>query len=178
MRWRSSKYALLLVLSVGIFVSLGFSQQALKIGVINSQRVLEDSLEGKRVIAQLKDRDKKIQDELTKADDEIRRLETKLNTQRTTLNEESVIQLTSDIERKRTDRQRRAEDAVRDLRELQGRLFTKVQNELLPIIEQIGKEQNFDLIFDLGKSGAIYFNPTIEVTDEVIKRYDASKSGK
>ena len=58
------------------------------------------------------------------------------------------------------------------------RLFQKVQNELLPIIEQLGKDKGLDVIFDLARSGAIYFNPTINMTQEVITRYDASKAAK
>ncbi len=48
------------------FVSAGFAQQTGKIGVINSQVVLEKSVEGKRVIAQLQDKDKKGQGDLTR----------------------------------------------------------------------------------------------------------------
>jgi len=65
---------------------------------------------------------------------------------------------------------------MRELQDLRLRLFQKVQNELLPIIEQIGKERSLELILDLGNSGAIYFSPTIELTEEVIRRYNASKA--
>jgi len=177
-KWRSTTNVLLLILFSFVLVSFGFAQQSLKVGVINSQRVLEDSTEGKRVIAQLQDRDKKLQNEIAKVDEEIRKLETKLNTQRLTLSETSLLQLSSDLDRKRTERKRGAEDSLRELQELQLRLFNKVQSELLPIIEQVGKEKGFDLIFDLAKSGAIYFNPAIEITDEIIQRYNTSKAGK
>ena len=40
----------------------------------------------------------------------------------------------------------------------------------------MGKENGLDIIFDLGKSGAIYFSPTVDITAEVITRYDASKA--
>jgi len=177
MRWRSSSYVLLLILFSAVLVSLSFAQQPLKMGIINSQKILESSKEGKRVIVQLQEKDKKIQSELAKQDDSIRSLETKLSTQRLTLSEQSVIQLSSDLDRKRTERKRYAEDSFKDLQDLQMRLFNKVQSELMPIIQQLGREKGFDLIFDLAKSGAIYFNPAINFTDEIIKRYDASKAG-
>ncbi len=165
-------------LFVTFLVSLGFAQQPTKIGVINSQEVLQKSTEGKEVMARMQEKDKSNQTKLTKLDEEIRQLETKLNTQRLTLTQESIIQLTSDLERKRTERKRFAEDSLRELQELRFRLFNKVQNEVLPIIEEIGKERNLDIIFDLTNSGAVYFSPTIDVTAEVIRRYDASKAKK
>lgn len=154
----------------------GFAQQGGRFGVINSQMVLEKSVEGKRVIAQLQDRDKKSQADLTRLDNEIKALETKLSTQRLTLTEEAAMQINSDLERKRTDQKRQSEDAVRELQELQYRLFNRVQGELIPIIEGLGKEKGMDIIFDLAKSGAVYVNPVIDLTDEVIRRYDASKA--
>jgi outer membrane protein len=165
-----------LALFVLSFLSLGFAQQTGKIGVINSQMVLEKSAEGKRVIAQLQDKDKKSQSDLARLDNEIKQLETKLNTQRLTLTDEAAMQINSDVEKKKTDQKRLYEDAVREIQELQYRLFNKVQAELIPIIEGLGKEKGMDVIFDLAKSGAVYFNPVIDLTDEVIRRYDASKA--
>jgi len=152
------------------------AQQVSKIAVINSQEVLEKSVEGKKVIARLQEQDKKNQSNLAKIDDDIRGMETKLNTQRLTLSEEALLQLSTDLDKKKKDRTRFAEDAMRDIQELQVRLYTKLQNELLPLIEAIGKEKGYDVIFDLGKSGAVYFNPAVEITADVIKRYDASKA--
>jgi Skp family chaperone for outer membrane proteins len=173
---RRTVHLLILAVFALSFVSAGFAQQTGKIGVINSQMVLEKSAEGKRVIAQLQDRDKKSQGDLGRLDNEIKALETKLSTQRLTLTEEAGLQINSDLEKKRTDQKRLSEDAVRELQELQYRLFNKVQGELIPIIEGLGKEKGMDVILDLAKSGAVYVNPVIDMTDEVIRRYDASKA--
>lgn len=175
---RCTMKGLLIMFSVAVLFSLGFTQQTLQMGIVNSQNVLENSAEGKKVMTQLEQKDKKNQDELAKMDEEIRQKETKLNTQRLTLTQEAMMNLNSDLDRLRTQRKRFAEDSLREMNELTGRLFQKIQGELLPIIEQIGKEKNLDIILDLARSGAIYFNPTIDLTDEVIKRYDASKAAK
>lgn len=171
---------IMLVLALGFFLSAilagaGFAQGN-KMAVINSQEVLEKSVEGKKVIARLQERDKKNQADLARLDGEISQLETRLNTQRLTLSEEAALQINSDLDKKRKERQRFAEDAVRDIQELQFRLYSKLQGELLPIIEQLGKERGFEIILDLTKSGAVFFNPAIDITPEVIKRYDASKA--
>lgn len=175
---RSTNIILLVGFFIIILFSMGYAQQTTKIGVVNAQEVLEKSTEGKRVIAQLEDKNKKNQNDIAKLDDEIRNLQTKLNTQRLTLTQEAMMNLNSDIERKQTQRKRFAEDSIREMNELSARLFKKVQDELIPIIQQVGKDMNLDVIFDLGQSGTLYFNPTINLTEEVIKRYDASKAAK
>ena len=178
MHLRSTGKIVWIPLVLAILVTFGYSQQAIKVGVVNSQDVLEQSAEGKRVMAQIQDKDKQNQDRLSSIDEEIRGLETRINTQRLTLTNEAMMQLSSDLEKKRTERKRFAEDSLREMQEFTTRLFQRVQNELLPIIEQLGKDKNLDIIFDLARSGAIYFNPTIDITQDVITRYDASKASR
>jgi len=166
--------ATLTALFMGAAVTSSFAQG--KIGIINSNQVLEKSVEGKKIIARLQETDKKNQATVAALDDQIRTLQTKLSTQRLTLTEEASIQLQTELERKTTERKRVTEDVIASMDELRDRLFRKIQDELLPIVEAVGKEKGYDIIFDLLKSGAVYRNVAIEITEEVIKRYDASKA--
>jgi len=147
-----------------------------KMGIIDSQQVLEKSVEGKKVIARLQETDKKNSTAVANMDDQIRQIQTKLNTGRLTMTDEAAMQLQADLEKKSTERKRVAEDAVASMQELSQRLFLKLQNELMPIVQALGREKGFDIIFDVQKSGAIFWNPAVDVTEEVIKRYDASKA--
>jgi len=173
---RSTNKGLLILLMMFVLVSAGFAQQ--KVGVVNSQEVLEKSVEGKKIMNRLQQKDKENQTKLAKFDEEIRKLETKLSTQRLTLTNEAMTQLSSDLERNRTERKRFGEDSLRDMQELTQRLFQRIQTELMPIIEAVGKEKNLEVVLDLARSGLIYFNPAVSITDDVIQRYDASKAGK
>ncbi len=176
--WRRSSKIPLLALLFTFLVFAGFAQESGKIGIVNSNEVIQRSTEGKAVMTQLQEKDKSNSSRISTMDEKIRELETKLSTQRLTLTQESILQLSSELERKRTERKRFAEDSLRELQELRFRLFTKVQNEVIPIIEGLGKERNLEIIFDLANSGAVYVNPTIDLTEEVIKRYNASKATK
>jgi outer membrane protein len=166
----------LLTFVMGILVSLSMAQQTPKVGIVNSRDILEKSSEGKKIIARLQDADKQNQAAIAKLDADIQSLQTKLNTQRLTLTEEAVMQYTTDLDRKQTERKRKAEDAYASMQEMTNKQFKKLQDELIPIIIQLGKEKGLDIVFDLEKCGAIYFNPLIDLTPEVIKRYDASKA--
>ncbi|HQI22709.1 MAG TPA: OmpH family outer membrane protein, partial [Candidatus Saccharicenans sp.] len=111
-------YLLVLSMMVVGFSLLAEAQQTIKVGIINSQEILEKSIEGKKAIAQLEERNRKNQQDLSKLDEQIRQLETKLNTQQLTMTQEAILSLSADLERKRTERQRMAEDANRDMQEL------------------------------------------------------------
>ncbi|HNQ80502.1 MAG: OmpH family outer membrane protein [Acidobacteriota bacterium] len=166
--------AALAVLCLGAAANLSFAQG--KIGVLDSQQVLERSAEGKKVIARLQESEKKNTAAVTALDDQIRQIQTKLNTGRLTMTDEAALQLQADLERKTTERKRVAEDAVAGMQELSNRLFMKLQSELMPIVQAVGKEKGLDIIFDVQKSGAVYWAPAVDVTEDIIKRYDASKA--
>jgi len=175
MEWRSASKKILLVLFIAGLVSLGYAQQPMKVGVVDSTQVLEKSKEGKRVTAQIEAKNKTLQEDLVRLDDKIRDLETRLNTQRLTLSQEALGNLMADLDKQRTARTRFVEDSRRELNDLTQRLFAKLQSELRPIIADVGKGKNLDIIFDVGSSGIIYFNPAVDITPEVIQKYDISK---
>jgi outer membrane protein len=152
------------------------AQEATKLGMINSQEVLEKSVEGKKAIAQLQAADKRYGDEITRLDDQIKQLQGRLTAQRLTLTAEAAAGIQADIQKKQTDRQRAIEDASRSMQELQATTLTKIQAELMPIIEQVRKDKGLDLIFDLTKSGTVYYSPSLDLTAEVVRRYDALKA--
>jgi len=43
----------------------------------------------------------------------------------------------------------------------------------MPLIDQIGKSKGFTIVFDITRPGIVYFDPAIDITEEVIKAFDA-----
>ncbi|HPW18817.1 MAG TPA: OmpH family outer membrane protein [Candidatus Aminicenantes bacterium] len=155
---------------------LAAAQTAGRLGTINSHEILDKSAEGQRAYGQLEARNKKYAEDIARLDDQIRQLQNRLSTQRLTLTPDAAASLQADLARKQTERQRAAEDAAQAMRELQVGTMERIQNELLPVIEQVRKDMGLECIFDLAKGSVVYFNPALDVTAEVIKRYDALKA--
>lgn len=154
----------------------GYSQSMSKIGLVNAQKAFETSSEGKKAIAQILDREQKIRNEITRLDGQVQSLETKYNTQKLTLAGEAVIQLEAEISRKMTERKRYEEDATKDYQRFRAILFDKVKTEMVPILQALAKEKGLDVVLDMVESGVAYYNPAVDITDEVIRRYNASKA--
>ena len=167
---------LFILVIAGASIAQQATPQATKIAIINSQKAFETSIEGKKAAAQLQDRDTKIRADLQKQDDAIRLLENKLSTGRLTMTTEALMGIQSDIDRKTTERKRYEEDAARDAQQFSANLIQKIRGEMVTIIDALAKERGYDLVLDLGTSGVVTFNPTIDVTDEVVRRYDQSKA--
>jgi Skp family chaperone for outer membrane proteins len=108
--------------------------------------------------------DKKIQD-----------MDTKLQTQRLVMTFEAQEQLSFNLDNLRTERKRFAEDSLKDWQRLKFQLYNKIREEVNPIIEDVAKEKEFSLVLDLSSNSVVYFDLSVDITAEVIKRYDASK---
>jgi outer membrane protein len=167
--------ALIAAAAAGL-AGLAPAQEGSKMGMMNSQEVLEKSVEGKKVLAQLQAADKQYSDAIARLDDQIKQLQNRFTAQRLTLTAEAVAGIQAEVQKKQTDRQRAVEDASKAMQDLQGRTLSQIQADLMPIIEQLRKDKSLDLIFDLTKSGTVYYNPSLDLTAEVIRRYDAIKA--
>ena len=146
------------------------------IAVVDLLKAIQVSVEGKKMTDQLKNKENEIIKEITDIEKQTQSLENRYNTQRLTLTQEAQQQILSDIERLRTKRTRIEEDGAKEFRNLQIRLFGKLRAEIMPIVSDVAEEKGFFLVLDLTSGGVLYFNQTIDITEEVIKRYDQIKS--
>ena len=161
------------------FVLLASAQQSSKIAAVDLQRAFENSAEGKTVINQLRQKEQSIIGELDKFDRQILSLETKLKTQRLTLTEEAQQKLSFELETARIQRKRVEEDSTKEFQRLQFSLISRLRNEVLAVVEGYSKEQQISLVFDLSApSAALYCEQGLDITAEIIRRYDASKTAK
>jgi len=173
---RIRKITPLIILFVLVVAASSYAQQLTKIAIVNSQKAFETSAEGKKALAQLTERDSKIKSDLQKMDDAIRLLENRMNTGRLTMTNEALMGLQGDIDKKTTERKRYEEDAARDAQQLSANLIQKIRVEMVTIIENLAKERGLELVLDTATSGVVTANPAIDITDEVVRRYDQSKS--
>jgi Skp family chaperone for outer membrane proteins len=155
---------------------MGLAQEAFDVGVIYSAKVLQTSAEGKKAMFTLKQKEQQFNDELAKIDNQAKELELKLSSQKLILSLESKQQIAFNLEQLQTKRTRSEEDFAKEYKQLEFSLVSKIRNEVFPIIESVAKEKNFRLVLDLSVTGAAYVDPVIDITDEVIQRYDEAKS--
>lgn len=166
----------LVILFILVIAGASYAQQVTKIAIVNSSKAFETSIEGKKIMGQMQDRENKIKNDLQKLDDAIRLLENKMSTGRLTMTNEALAAMQSDVEKKTTERKRYEEDAAREAQQFSASLVNRIRGEMVTIIENLAKERGFEIVLDLQTSGVVTFNPAIEITDEVVRRYDQSKA--
>ncbi len=160
-----------LVLIFTIFTLGAFIYAETKIGVISAEQVILNTIRGKQVKLKLEKLGKIIQEKVAKKDNEIKKLEKDLVSP--ALNAETRERKATELQFKKTNLKRYAEDSRKEWQLQYKKEMMKLTNEVMPIIKKIGESKNYTLIFDIQSSGISYFDKTIDITNEVIRDYDA-----
>jgi outer membrane protein len=167
--------ALMLMSTAAVFAQQ--AQPAIKVGIINSATAFETSAEGKKAYAQFQERDSKIKADIQRLDASITALQNRMTTGRLTMTQEALAATDADIQKKQTERKRYEEDATRDFQQFQATIVGRIRAEMVNIIIALRKEKGLDFVLDLQTSGIVDFDPAMDITAEVVKRYDAAKAG-
>jgi len=146
-----------------------------KIAVVNPQRVISESQKGKAFIKELEAFAKKKDEVIKRKIAEFQQLQKEYRAKAASLSEDKAMEMQKKLSDMQIQIKRMQDDAQRELKLKQTKGFERFNKILQPIIEQIAKEKGIDLVMQLGPNGIVYFSPAIDITPEVIKRFDAAK---
>jgi outer membrane protein len=145
-----------------------------KIGVINIQAAIANTAEGKKVIADLQRKYQPRQQELQRLQQEIQAIQDQLTKQSATLSDEEQGRLSRDSEDKQKLLKRSAEDAQNDFNHDRDEAIQKIGQKMVRVISEYAPQNGFALILDDAQIPVYYASKDIEITEEIVKRYDAA----
>jgi outer membrane protein len=165
------------------------SPSALKVGIVDLDRALKESASGKQALSTLKQfRDKvvkEINDKKRQKDAKegtLRDLQTELTSQNMVLSdsakrdkEESYRRQVRDLRKFIEDSNRFIEESERDLREREAELTSRMLRDLLKIVQDVGREESFTIIFERNDRVLLFAAEPIDLTEKIIKRFDTVK---
>jgi len=157
---------LVLVLFIGSII-VHAQEKTIKIGVIDAEKILRDSIEMQQVYKDIQALVDKKQNELKQNQDEITKLEDKYRTQSAVLSSETRAQLEEKIRKAYVEIEKFKEDSKIEIQTKENAALEEMEKKVGPIIQKIGAEENFTLI--LRKELVVYMNKTIDITDKVIE---------
>ena len=142
-----------------------------KIGVLNTNRVVRESIEGKAFLAKLKKKKQEKEAEIQARQNAILKEQQLLQRQAGSLSEEPRLRKQRELEQKIRDLNRFKEDAQAELNAYSQEQFAKFGRRIMPIINQLAKEEGYSLILE-ASPGMLYVDPKIDITDKVIVRFN------
>ena len=163
-----------MLLGIGLvaLAAPGTAQQ--KIGVIDVARIMTESNRGQKVLADIEEVQAERAGELQTLNDELTDLQRRFQEGRLSLAEDRLLQLQAEIEDKTRLFERAREDAQRVVQKRRTDDIQKVEAEVFPIINAVGEEMGYSLLFNKFQSGLVFAEEAVDITDLVIERFNAT----
>lgn len=152
-----------------------FAVDSVKIGVVDLQKVVDESEAGKKATEDLNTLAKSKQSILDEKGKAIEKLKSELEKQSSVLSDETKKIKNEELEKLFREYQRILQDSDAELRKKDAELKKMILKEIFEIAEKIGVEGGYNLIVD--KGFILYSNKDVDITDKVIKKYNESKAG-
>jgi outer membrane protein len=151
----------------------------LRIAVIDTEKILLSSVAGKKAVADLKKLQDQREKELVARAAELKDLQAKIQDGRLSLAQDKLADLGKQAEEKEIALKRAQDDATRELNKKRDDMLAEIDGRVMPVINQVGKELGYTMIFRKFESGLIYADDTVDITNAVIQRMDtAAAQGK
>jgi len=167
----------LLIIVILLVSSVAFGEDGTKIGVIDLQKCLEESREGKKVSEMLKEKKAVLQTQLDKKQKELVELRKEFEKQAMMLSMDAQEDKRKTIERKTRELEYLLKDLNEEMARAQEREKRRIFKELGDIIQKRGSAEGFALIMEKRAGGLLYFTEAIDLTEKIIAEYDQMKAG-
>jgi outer membrane protein len=179
-RWFMKRLVGLVVAALFVF-SVPVYASNIKIGYVDLQKALNESVAGKAAKAKIAAKFKEYQKSLNARQKKLSAMKSELEKQSMLLSQSARDDKEHEYEQKVKDLQRFAKDAQDDLKQKDSDYTRQIIDKLVGVAKTLGKKEGYTMIFEKTQSSVVYADSKADLTDELIKAFDAQtqkKSGK
>ena len=148
----------------------GVSAQELKIGYVNSDRVLRDAIPAKAAQAKLEAEFSKREKDLNDLAQRLKAASDRLDKESPTLSETERVRRQRELVDQDRELQRKRREFQEDLSQRKNEELGAVVERTNRVIKQIFETEKYDLILQ----EAVFWSPKVDITDKVIKALNAT----
>ncbi|PIE91509.1 MAG: hypothetical protein CR997_00635 [Acidobacteria bacterium] len=157
------------------FSFLGLSQEPIKIGIVNGDVVIQQSIKGKRFFEKFKAFNEKKTEEIKAKVETLKKMESDFQAKAQSLSEEKRQATAREMQNLQTEIKRLQEDAKRESDAMLNEALAGFQKDLAPIIQDLAQKEKYDMVVNDGPgSNFLYYSARVNITGKVIELYDAT----
>jgi len=144
-----------------------------KLGYVDLQKALNLSESGKAAKEKIQKKVKEHEGAIDARQKELKKLKDELEKQALLLSDEARGAKERDYQQKLKEFQRYTKDIQEELQQKDADFTRQILEELFTVIKGIGEKEGYTMIFEQSESSLLYADDKIDLTDKVIKSYDA-----
>lgn len=163
-------------IAVGLILGWGLAAQAkdeAKIGFVDAQQVLSSVDSGKKAQEELERKARDAQGRLSPLIEQLEGLQKELQAKQFVMSKEAVQAKQLDMAELRNRIESQGQEEKSKLEIDQQRLIGPLQEKFLEVIREIGRDKGYSAIFLSDAPGLVYRREGLDVTEQVIKLFNA-----
>jgi outer membrane protein len=146
-----------------------------KIGVVDMQRALAETEDGRKAKEQLKKLFEQRQKTLDKQQNDIKTLKESVEKQRDVLSREVLAKKLEEYQKAFGELQTTYMEFQRELAAKEGELTKPIMERMQRIMRHIGQTDGYALVLERTEAGVVYIPSSYDLTDLLIQRYNAGE---
>lgn len=152
------------------FITASYAQD-FKIGIVDLQRVVEASDSGKKIKEEITKKGKKMEADLSDKREEIENLKKKLEREAQVMSKDQRDTKEREVDIKIYDFKVLEKKYKEELFKFQNEKLDGMKKEIFEVVQELGKKGGYTLVIE--KLGVLYSPETVDITEELIKQYNA-----
>ena len=147
----------------------------IKIGLVDIQRAINESLAGKDAKKALTKEAEKFKKQVQDKQKELQTLKESLEKQSMMLSQEAKANKEKEYQAKLRDFQRWGQDSQNEINSKRVEMERNISISLQKVIKKVGEEDGFTLVLEKNEAIVLYASKANDITDRVIKAFDTQK---
>jgi outer membrane protein len=157
----------------GVFPAVSVAADTAKIGVINFEQIMKESSAGKMNQKTLNARGQELKDKLEKEKQVLDDISRSFEREALVLSDEKKRERERDFRNQIEDFKIMQQEYANELKNLEIKMINEMQKAVFDIANELGKKENYLMIIERKNAGIIYIPDHVDITDIVIKKYNA-----
>lgn len=149
--------------------------QATRIAVVDLQRAMNETEDGRRAKARLKSLFKRRQQALDKRQQELKTLKEEIERQKNVLSRDALQKRVEEYQKAFVDLQSTYVEYQRELAQKEASLTREIIARMEEILRRIGQTEGYTMIVERNEGGVVWVPSNLDLTDVVIQRYNAER---
>jgi outer membrane protein len=162
---------------LAVLILAGVAQKAdaqeVKIGVVDLQRAMNETEDGRRAKKRLKVLFDKRQKELDALQEDLKKMGEQLEQQKNVLAENVLRERYAQYQQKLAELQQLYMESQRELAAKEAEFTQQILERMQAILRRIGQAEAFTLIVEANEGGVVFSPNHLDLTDRVIQRYNS-----
>jgi len=168
------KLVSMLVLA-GVFLFTGTAYAELKLAYVDMQRVVKESNDGKKAFRRLKKTYTRYQKLIKKKEEEIKAFQESLKQQAMMLTEDAKKTKAQELQRRVLEFQNFYVEKQRDLQQREQKAMAPILGKIVKLVQGIGSAGEYTMVLEKSESRILFAAPSLDLTNEVIRRVNGGK---